>query len=385
MNHERFNGSASGHDDLRKTAYPSQYGINKNHAHNIIRNVNEMIYDDIYIYSAEGELLAANTKQLDDQVLELGKKVAEHQSILVANVSDKKYKAILNPVFISGNLVAIIGLVGDYVRITQYSELVVKIVEILLSESQYYVEKIKRAEDKRQILRILLEEDFSNSESAKEKLERLHLDIDSVKVAVLFDIENVQLDMAIDSIEKRFDQMVFVTEYAGKVVVLSTENKIHNIKYDCQKISRHLKEKYSAEVTVGISNVIDDKNTIQNAYYQAEKTLSFGLNQFRRGIYIFEEQSLELIFDGVEPQLSHQLIKEVLGNCSQKEIEEIDSLIRLYIDENTSLKATSDKLFIHKNTLQYRLNRIESLTHCNPRNTKDLIKLYTALNLYRNT
>ncbi|HEO7195325.1 helix-turn-helix domain-containing protein, partial [Streptococcus agalactiae] len=39
----------------------------------------------------------------------------------------------------------------------------------------------------------------------------------------------------------------------------------------------------------------------------------------------------------------------------------------------------SQELFIHKNTVQYRLNKIYESTQLNPRNFKDATLLYLAL------
>lgn len=360
----------------------SSYLINKNHANNIIRNIDELIYDDIYIYNAQGDLLASNTSITEEEVVALGKKVAQHKSILVSDVADKKYKAIINPVFIGGTLVAIIGLVGDYVRITQYSELVVKIVEILLSESKYYVEKIKRAEEKRLLLRFLMENDqfelarLTRQSSSDFKASR-------TKFVILLEMDNLQLETAVTSIEKRIPHSVLVTDHMGKVVILSEESNIKNLVYDLSKVIKVLKDKTDMTIIGGISNPLMSLSDISNAYYQAEKTISFCKDQYGEGLYAFGEEAIGLIFDGVEKPLAYQLVKEVFHACSDKEIREIDALIRLYMDHNSSLKETSDAMFIHKNTLQYRLNRIEQITGCNPRHTKDLYKLYTALNLYK--
>ena len=46
-----------------------------------------------------------------------------------------------------------------------------------------------------------------------------------------------------------------------------------------------------------------------------------------------------------------------------------------------SLKQTSDELYIHKNTLQYRLEKIYNKCNLNPRNFNDSVILYLAINM----
>ena len=46
-----------------------------------------------------------------------------------------------------------------------------------------------------------------------------------------------------------------------------------------------------------------------------------------------------------------------------------------------SLLGTSQKLFLHKNTVQYKLNHIYQKCRLNPRVFKDAVLLYLALQL----
>lgn len=46
-----------------------------------------------------------------------------------------------------------------------------------------------------------------------------------------------------------------------------------------------------------------------------------------------------------------------------------------------SLLGTSQKLFLHKNTVQYKLNHIYQKCGLNPRVFKDAVLLYLALQL----
>ena len=59
--------------------------------------------------------------------------------------------------------------------------------------------------------------------------------------------------------------------------------------------------------------------------------------------------------------------------------------LRTFIESHTDASATSRQLHIHRNTLSYRLERIErieQLTGRNPRHFNDLVFLHFALRLY---
>jgi carbohydrate diacid regulator len=51
----------------------------------------------------------------------------------------------------------------------------------------------------------------------------------------------------------------------------------------------------------------------------------------------------------------------------------------VYVEENGDVNKVAGRLFIHRNTLRYRLERIAELTNKDPRNVKDLLELYLSI------
>ena len=61
--------------------------------------------------------------------------------------------------------------------------------------------------------------------------------------------------------------------------------------------------------------------------------------------------------------------------------EKDQALLRAYFAAGRSLKRTCETLYLHKNTLQYQLDRIHRETGYNPRCFADAVVLYLALKL----
>ena len=53
--------------------------------------------------------------------------------------------------------------------------------------------------------------------------------------------------------------------------------------------------------------------------------------------------------------------------------------LSVYYEENMSLTATAKRLYLHKNTVQQRLLRIEKITGADPRRFRDAVLFYLAL------
>lgn len=57
---------------------------------------------------------------------------------------------------------------------------------------------------------------------------------------------------------------------------------------------------------------------------------------------------------------------------------ELAHTLRIYIEEGGDLQRIVDRLYIHRNTLRYRLDKIQALTGKDPRHVKQLMELYMA-------
>ena len=67
----------------------------------------------------------------------------------------------------------------------------------------------------------------------------------------------------------------------------------------------------------------------------------------------------------------------------RKKAEKDLELLETYFSHDMSLKATCEELYLHKNTLQYKLDKIHKITGYNPRNFKNAVVLYIGLKLLK--
>ncbi|MEG1699380.1 MAG: helix-turn-helix domain-containing protein, partial [Oscillospiraceae bacterium] len=69
--------------------------------------------------------------------------------------------------------------------------------------------------------------------------------------------------------------------------------------------------------------------------------------------------------------------------CSNDEIAQWVTILETYYKEEGSITATADKLFIHKNTLQYKLRKLKEQTGYDPRSIHYSSLFYNAIYFYR--
>ena len=92
---------------------------------------------------------------------------------------------------------------------------------------------------------------------------------------------------------------------------------------------------------------------------------------------IYDSLDLEILLGSVPEEVKTMFLKQTIQELSEKDRE----LLKTYFASNMSLKSTSEQLYLHKNTLQYQLDRIWSVTGYNPRKFKEAVVLYMGLKL----
>ena len=68
--------------------------------------------------------------------------------------------------------------------------------------------------------------------------------------------------------------------------------------------------------------------------------------------------------------------RQVLGAVKNQEL--LDTLV-MYYECGANMERVSDRMYTHKNTVKYRLNRLQELTGLDLRNPDDNFRLYLAV------
>ena len=76
------------------------------------------------------------------------------------------------------------------------------------------------------------------------------------------------------------------------------------------------------------------------------------------------------------------VLKDLIAYEKTNQIDLMETL-DAYLNENANIIETSDKLFIHRNTLKYRLKKIENLLNVNLHSLEDCLKLLLAMKAYK--
>ena len=194
-----------------------------------------------------------------------------------------------------------------------------------------------------------------------------------------------------------FHETVVLCELSGLVVPMSmsiaiifTDDRAENAtdKSSLKNMVDIMKKleirSHSFEIRLGLGSVVERLEDIRKSYNEAELVVNLLQN------FYFEERVFEYSKLGAYKVIWESQNQEsaiAFSNCMLEPLITYDELnnsdlmecLKTYIECNSSIKETSDKLYLHKNTIIYKLKKIESILNCCVSNNRDLFNLQYAL------
>ena len=296
------------------------------------------------------------------------------------------------PLMLGEKVVGVISLTGEYDEVFKFGRIVKKMTEILLLEN--YLEEQKEI-GARIMDRFLGDWVFSDMHTySKEFIARgLNLGIDITMPRRVIVAEIAQLQKYQDSSEgqKIIDN---VNKSAEKIfgfnknnIFMSTSSQMIGLIQDCDdshilQVAENLSKAIFQEHKLRLHIGIDKRGLLPNkAFINAQKALN-ACKSTLKSIMRYEDINIEIFADEISPHSKKEFINKVFSGMNEREISNMIPLLKIYFETNGSLSETSDKLFIHKNTLQYKLKKLYEQTGHDPRVMTDSVLFYLALHFY---
>lgn len=121
---------------------------------------------------------------------------------------------------------------------------------------------------------------------------------------------------------------------------------------------------------------------VHSAYLQANRAWRVA-NHSREQVLCYETLSTELILDDISSQAKQQYLGKIFAGCPTGKVREYIPMLEAWFDAEGSLSSAADSLFIHRNTLQYRIKSLAQETGLDVRKCSQAPALYLATLFYR--
>ena len=235
----------------------------------------------------------------------------------------------------------------------------------LSSIKQYYDEKYDRNNF---VKNIILDNVLPGDITLKAR--ELHFNADISRVVFLISIVSANEVSAYDVIQNLFPDKNkdFVFNITETEIVLVKEIKAGIDNKDLEKLARSISDTLSGEfftkVNVGIGTPVTGIKDLARSFKEAQIAIEVGkVFDTDKTIVSYDNLGIARLIYHLPTTLCETFLKEVFKKGS---IESLDHetlfTIQRFFENNLNVSETSRKLFVHRNTLVYRLDKIKKLT-----------------------
>ncbi len=149
-------------------------------------------------------------------------------------------------------------------------------------------------------------------------------------------------------------------------------------------LAQSLKEELGLDVLVGVGPTVRELKDISASYSQAENTLRYAdVFEIPGRIHSYREFILIKMLEDIPENKLAQYFAEITDELCMEvfEDEEMLSTAEAFLQSSLNVSETSRNLYMHRNTLLYRLDKIEKATGLNIRQFSDAVsfRVLTAL------
>ncbi len=262
-----------------------------------------------------------------------------------------------------------------------------QILAITLSNlKQYYDEKYDRSNF---IKNVILDNILPGDIYVKAR--ELHFNTDVSWVILLIRVLSTNDISAYDVIQNLFPdkQKDFVFNISESDIVLVKEIKTGIESKDLEKLARSIVDTLGSEfytkVVCGIGTPVVGVKDLARSFKEAQVALEVGkVFDTEKTIVNYDNLGIARLIYQLPTTLCEMFLKEVFKKGS---IESLDHetlfTIQRFFENNLNVSETSRKLFVHRNTLVYRLEKIKKLTGLDLREFDHAIVFKVALMVKR--
>lgn len=186
-------------------------------------------------------------------------------------------------------------------------------------------------------------------------------------------------------LDQYFKHAICIHFKSNQESILLLQYPSSNLKHSLENMNKDISHVLPTELLFSIGNAYNDWNDIQQSYVEA----SFVFNE--REHYALDDRILFYQNNGIKQLLSHLDNEEVRFYCESilKELaqpttsvnRDLRDTLKVYLAFQSEISRTAKHLFIHRNTVKYRIERCEEILGFSLNDPENTLAVRLALEL----
>jgi carbohydrate diacid regulator len=389
-------------------------------AQDIVETTSKIIKFPISITDNEGIIIGSSDKSRIGIFHQPSLEVIKKNDLVdcTNEIGKRILPGVSAPLKFNNKVIGVLGIVGEPREVEKYVQLVKNHVEMMCQEAF----RKEMVELKEKMVEMFVHQVIHYNENENElygqilqSSKLLEYDIETKRICLLIDIKNSQkipVRKGTDELFEDFPFQYFQREIISFLQLIFQENKddiisflslerfivikslpyqgsysalIESLEGKLQKLNTYLANKFQVTACISAGDVSGNLISIAESYQNAIKAMNLG-GQFHLDskIHIFNER--ETLIWALPKELTTEyqkkLLKLITPLIQQDNYDTLASTFVGFCKYNMNLSEASRNMFIHRNTIIYRLEKISEITSLNTSSFEHCLLLYTAIQCY---
>jgi len=219
------------------------------------------------------------------------------------------------------------------------------------------------------------------------RAKKLHIETDVKRIVFIIETKTEKDTNALETVRTLFSSKTkdFITAVDEKNIILVKEIKPSETYEDMRKTAKVIVDMLNTEamssVNVAYGTIVNEIKEVSRSYKEAKLALDVGKIFYSdRKIIAYSNLGIGRLIYQLPLPLCKMFIKEIFDGKSPDEFdEETLTTINKFFENSLNVSETSRQLYIHRNTLVYRLDKLQKSTGLDLRVFEDAITFKIAL------
>ncbi|GIU54210.1 sugar diacid recognition domain-containing protein [Shewanella sp. KT0246] len=374
------------------------YVIDSAIANRIVDRTMKIIGHNINVMNAQGVILGSGSNERIGAIHE-GALLAISQNRNVEINQDiapslHGVKSGLNlPLHYQGQIVGVIGITGKPCELAQYGELLKMTAEMIVEQANLQDQLQWQNRQKEEFILQLIRAEDKDVDQLTHWGHQLGIDVTVERVVAIIEIESANQQQVHNN--QALKQIVHLLQHPDRdnLIAMTSLNQLVILKpayldgkrwdpelesHRIDKLLKRIPANMELKLNISLGHFFIGIEGIAKSYRTAKETLAIGKSiNPERSKYLYEDYALQVIFTGLKQHwrgdaLSAPYLK--LVDADKNGV--LQKTLSVYIQHIGDHKQCAEVLFIHRNTLRYRLDKIQQITGTNLQEFHHLLNLY---------
>ncbi len=219
------------------------------------------------------------------------------------------------------------------------------------------------------------------------RAKKLHINTDSRRVVFILETNHEKDTVSMESIRTNLGNRSgdFITAVDEKSIIVVKELEESDGNEELEQTARMIISSLEPELReiahVAYGTVVNEIKEVSRSYKEARMALDVGKIFFdERNVIAYSSLGIGRLIYQLPIPLCKMFIKEIFGGKSTDDFdEETLTTINKFFENSLNVSETSRQLYIHRNTLVYRLDKLQKSTGLDLRVFEDAITFKIAL------